>query len=93
MNYQLRDYVVKPGEMHEWLREWTERIVPLRRAHGFEIAGAWTAGDERFVWIIAHESFTVADRAYYESPERAALSPDPARHLAHIQTTMMRAAA
>jgi len=60
------------------------RLAPLRRAHGFEIPGAWTIRDEdRFVWLLAHSggwaSFAEADEAYFASPERDSLDPDPAR--------------
>ncbi len=41
MTWQLREYTVKPGEMKEWVDEWQSRIVPLRRAHGFQVLGAW----------------------------------------------------
>ena len=92
LRYQLRDYVVKPGAMTEWLREWRAQIVPLRRQHGFQVVGAWTSGDHRFIWILAHERFEDADRDYYESPTRAALSPDPARHLDTTTTLMMEQA-
>lgn len=90
MTYQLRNYVVKPGEMHDWLEEWRDVIVPLREKAGFEVVGAWIAPDEdRFIWIIGHEDFEAADETYYASPERAALDPDPARHLAETDTTLM----
>jgi hypothetical protein len=89
VEYQLREYDVKPGEMADFVREWREQIVPLRSSFGFDVVGAWTVGDERFVWIIGHEDFATADRAYYESPERAALVPDPTRHLARVGTTML----
>jgi hypothetical protein len=78
--------------MAEWLAEWRTAIVPLRRRHGFQVVGAWTAADDRFVWILGHDDFGAADAAYYASPERAAISPDPARHLDRIDTAMISAA-
>jgi hypothetical protein len=92
MTYQLRSYLVKPGEMDEWLTEWRENVVPLRRKLGFEIAGAWVIEDEnRFVWIVGCEGdFQARDEAYYSSPERRAIDPDPARHLDEVETKMMR---
>ena len=88
MQYQLRDYTVRPGEFDEFLREWAELIVPLRRRLGFEVIGAWR-GENRFVWVIGHEDVASANAAYYASPERAALSPDPARHLAEVRTAIL----
>lgn len=90
--FQLRRYTVKPGEMHDWLAEWREKVKPLRAKLGFEVVGAWTAAGDQFVWIIRYGgplSWEEADRAYYSSPERKALSPDPARHLAATDTLIM----
>jgi len=94
--YQLRIYTVKPGEMAEWLAEWSDKIVPLRRRLGFEIVGAWTIDEtNRFVWIISHpgpQAWEDVDHAYYSSPERNALDPDPARHLASTEHWLMQRA-
>ncbi|TMC51728.1 MAG: NIPSNAP family containing protein [Chloroflexi bacterium] len=93
--WQVREYTVRPGEMEEWLDEWRKRIVPLRERHGFRILGAWSVdGTDQFVWIISYEgpkSWEQANSDYYESPERKALDPDPARHLAQTQTRLMTA--
>jgi hypothetical protein len=46
-----------------------------------------------FVWVIAYGgegTFAEADAAYYASPERAALDPDPARHLVEVRTDFVR---
>jgi hypothetical protein len=91
--WQVREYTVKPGEMEQWVGEWRKRIVPLREQFGFRVLGAWTVdGTEQFVWIIRYEgpkSWEQANSDYYESPERKALDPDPARLLAQTQTRLM----
>jgi NIPSNAP protein len=93
MTWQIREYTVKSGQMGEWIEEWKSRIVPLRRRHGFEILGAWTVkGTDQFVWIISYDgskSWEDANANYYQSPERKAIDPDPARHLAHTETRLM----
>jgi hypothetical protein len=81
---QLRDYRIRAGELDRFVALWRERIAPLRRACGFDIAGAWTVPDEsRFIWILRHSggwtAFEAAEAAYFASPERASMSPDPAR--------------
>ncbi len=80
-NAQLRIYTIAPGHIREFLRAWTEGVVPLRRQFGFSIA-AWTVvGEETFVWILTYHgegSIEDADRRYYASPERKRLQPDPA---------------
>jgi NIPSNAP len=92
-HYQLREYTIKPGEIEQWIDEWRTKIVPLRRRFGFEVVGAWTvAGTDRFIWVIRYDGprpWEEADTEYYESAERKALSPDPARHMALAETRMM----
>ena len=56
---------------------------------GFDVLGPWVGEDDRFVWLVGHEDLEAADAAYYASPERAALDPDPARLLADVQTTIL----
>lgn len=87
MATQLRDYRIRAGELARFVEEWRIGVAPLRRARGFEIAGAWTIpGEDRFVWLLSHpggwDAFAEADAAYYASPERTALDPDPARLIA-----------
>ncbi|TME17508.1 MAG: NIPSNAP family containing protein [Chloroflexi bacterium] len=90
MRYQLREYDVRPGEMEEWVADWEAKIRPLRINHGFEVVGAWVVeGESRFVWILGHEDFEVADARYYESEERRSMTPDPARHLSGNRATFM----
>jgi hypothetical protein len=95
MRFQLRVYTVKEGALEDFAREWDEHVRPLRLAHGFSILGPWLGADtETFVWILGHDGdFEAADTAYYGSPERQALDPDPARHLEEIRTWFMRSPA
>lgn len=84
MATQLRDYRIRAGELDRFVEEWRTGVAPLRRARGFEIPSAWTIPEEdRFVWLLVHpggwDAFAEADAAYYASPERTALDPDPAR--------------
>jgi hypothetical protein len=81
---QLRDYRIHAGDLDRFVEEWRTLLVPVRRAHGFEIPGAWTVADEdRFVWLLAHpgdwDAFAEADAAYFASSARARIDPDPAR--------------
>lgn len=89
---QLRTYTIKPGEMAAWLEEWGRLIAPLRRRHGFEIVGAWTTEADQFIWILRYagsKTWAEADAAYYASPERTAMQPDPARHIAKSEHWLM----
>jgi hypothetical protein len=94
VTFQLREYTVKPGEMQQWIEEWRASIVPLRTKAGFTVAGAWTVdGTDQFVWIVGYDgpkSWQDAEADYYGSPERKAVQPDPARHLAQTAARLMR---
>ena len=91
MQWQLRMYHVKEGELDTFVRAWHENVAPLRRSLGFEILGPWIADDGQFVWMVGHEELEAADAAYYASPERAAMDPDPASYLTDIRTWIMDA--
>ena len=96
MKYQLRMYAIKPGELTAWVEEWRAHIAPLRRRYGFEVVGGWTVdGEEKFVWLLGYagpKSWKEAEADYYGSPERKALNPDPARHLASQEHWLMTSA-
>ncbi len=93
MELRLRIYEIRPGELDEWVDEWTRHVLPLRRKLGFGVLGAWVADEEStFVWLLGREhGYEAADRAYYTSDERRALTPDPARHIAHTRELRLRA--
>jgi hypothetical protein len=90
MPVQLRVYEIEPGRLHDFVAEWHEHVVPLRRAHGFEVVAAWASEqDDTFAWVIAHDGdFAAADATYYGSAERNQLEPDPARLIAAIVKTV-----
>lgn len=94
MEYQLRQYVVEDGKWDEFISVFDEVLV-VRRSVGFDVVGVWTVEEEnRFIWIVATdhpEGIAGASRAYYESPARRAISPEPATLLAEISTVTMEA--
>ena len=85
MEPQLRIYRIRDGELDDFVREWTEGVLPLRRRHGFEVPLAWVSEEEStFVWLLEYRGdgdFAEAERAHYASPERQNLDPDPARRI------------
>jgi hypothetical protein len=85
---ELRVYTVRPGAMDAWVAEWSERVCPLRRRFGFDIPAAWVVeGEDRFVWLLEYSGadYEAANRAYYASPERRAVDPEPTRHLMNTE--------
>jgi len=79
---QLRSYMIKAGQLDRFADLWSNNVRPLRTKKGFVIEGAWKIPTEdRFVWIVSYDGpmgWESANRAYYESPERKAMDPDPA---------------
>ena len=90
--WQLRDYEIARGRLDDFVEAWTRGVLPLRRAAGFEVR-AWTVpGESRFVWLLGYDgpgTFEAADAAYYDSPERAALDPDPAQWIVEDRKAML----
>ena len=86
---QLRIYTINRGRMDDFVRAWRDGIYPLRLRYGFRIAGAWIIAEHnQFVWVLSHggtEPWDDLERAYSESPERLALSPDPSHYLARAE--------
>jgi NIPSNAP len=93
--YQLRMYTIEQGRLAQFVDEWRTAVVPLRRRFGFEIVGAWQVpADDLFVWVLAYGGpgdFAARDRAYYDSLQRAALAPNPARLIRRAETRLMHA--
>ena len=89
MLVQLRVYTINRGALDEWVKEWREKVKPLRLKLGFEILGAWTVAEtNQFLWVLSYdgtESWDTLDRAYHQSEERRAMVPNPARYIARME--------
>ncbi|HEV8535546.1 MAG TPA: NIPSNAP family protein [Candidatus Limnocylindria bacterium] len=85
MEYQLRHYRIRAGQMDNFIDAWLRGVYPLRRKFGFTILGAWRVdGTDEFVWVVGYdgaEGFAAADRRYYDSDERKRMDPDPRRYI------------
>lgn len=90
---QLRRYQVKPGQMEAFINAWRHNAVPVRALYGFEVLASWASEDEaEFGWVVSYTgegAFEDAEKAYYASPERAAMSEDPASYLDKVETRMI----
>lgn len=93
MRAQLRRYQVKPGQMTDFLEAWETGVVPVRELFGFTVLAAWRSEDEaEFGWVVGYRGdgqFETAEKAYYASPERAAMPVDPAQFLDKVETWMV----
>ncbi len=88
MTTQLRMYTINRGKMDEFIRAWKTGVYPLRQKQGFHIDGAWVLKERnQFVWLLSFDGtdWDAKDAAYYASPERAALNPDPAQFIAFAE--------
>ncbi len=83
---QLRLYIINKGKMDEFVKGWKEGVYPLHLKHGFRIDKAGVIKEmNQFFWIVSYdgpEDWDTKQAAYYGSPERAALDPDPAQFIA-----------
>ena len=93
MHFQLREYTVEAGRLDDFVREWRDLVLPLRLAQGFSVLGPWVERDaSRFVWLLGYDGdIRAANEAYYTSPERAAMDPDPARLIAETREVWLEA--
>ena len=94
MEYQVRRYRIAAGKMEEFVEGWRSQVVPLRVRLGFVVHGAWALdATNEFVWVLSHAGpgdFAAANDAYYASPERTGMDPNPAEHIEEIHETMAR---
>lgn len=90
--WQLRDYQIAEGHLDDFVAAWTAGVLPLRRAAGFRVEAWSVPAEARFVWVLAYDgpgSLVDADEAYYETPARVELDPDPAQWVVGQRTTML----
>ena len=93
MTDQLRLYQLDPDRIDEFITLWRQQIVPARKAAGFRVKGAWVSREEAgFAWVVSYKgkgSFADADKRYYDSDARAAITPPPGDFLQNVETVMM----
>ena len=92
MTSQLRMYTINRGMMDEWVKLFTETLVPMQEKHGIKIEGMWVSEDgTQFIWIRSFtnsEDVKVKEAAFYGSPEWNASMDHARSHLARtvVQT-------
>lgn len=86
MTSQLRVYVISRGKLDDFVAAWKKGVYPLRLRHGFAIPQAWINRERNeFIWLMTYdgpERWEDREAAYYDSPERKTLDPDPAQFVA-----------
>jgi len=85
---ELRIYTINKGRLDDFVRAWTAGVYPLRLKKGYRIEGAWIIRERNeFIWVLSLDGgdWEAQERAYYASPERAAVNPDPAQYIAKAE--------
>ena len=89
MPLQMRTYTINRGALHDFAQEWAQTIKPLREKIGFDIPAAWTVAEtNQFICLMHHsspETWDSLDQAFHQHPERRAMKPNPARHIARME--------
>ena len=73
MTSQLRMYTINRSMMDEWVKLFTETLVPMQEKHGIKIEGMWVSEDStQFIWIRSFanpEDVKAKEAPFYGSPE------------------------
>ncbi len=92
MTSQLRMYTVNRGMMDEWVKLFTQTLVPMQEKHGIKIEGMWVSDDgTQFIWIRSFtnaEDVKVKEATFYGSPGWSAVMDHARSHIARtvVQT-------
>ena len=96
MTSQLRIYTINHGMMDEWVKLFTETIVPIQEKHGIKIEGMWVSEDStQFIWIRSFtnsEDVKAKEAAFYGSPEWNAVMDHARSHIARTVVQTMEPA-
>ena len=92
MEYQIRRYKIVADGMNEFVELFNHQLVSLRERFGFRLESSWRLDEtHEFMWIVSHdgaEGFETADAAYYSSPDRDAVTPNPMDFIEEATTSM-----
>jgi len=94
---QLRMYTVNRGMMDQWVKLFSESIVPVQESLGMKIDAMWVNEDKnQFIWIRSFadaEDATAADATWGASSDWQALRENARSHLARVDVITMNAVA
>ena len=86
---QLRVYTINKGHLDDFAKGWLEYVYPLHLKMGYKIERAGVIRERNeFVWEVSYdgpEDWDEKQAAYFASPERKAVDPDPARFIAKTE--------
>jgi hypothetical protein len=85
---QLRMYTINRGQLDDFFKAWRAGVCPLREKYGFHVEGGWVVENEnRFFWLMTFDGddWDKAEEAYFNSPERKNMNPNPSQYVAHME--------
>jgi hypothetical protein len=86
---QLRIYTINRGQLPAFAAAWRTHIRPLREKVGCQVPfGLMVTATNQFVWCLRYDgpdTWEAMEAAYYSSPERRSLDPDPAQWIARVE--------
>jgi hypothetical protein len=92
---QLRLYTIDKGKLDDFADAWRRGVYPLRTKMGYRIPFAAKIPEtNQFIWILEYdgpEAWKDKEAAYYGSPERKLLAPDPAQWIARPEQLFVQA--
>jgi hypothetical protein len=89
---ELRIFTIIKGRLDDFVRAWVAGVYPLRLKTGYHIDGAWVVRERNeFIWLLSldEDDWDAREKAYYASPERAAVNPDPAQYIAKSEKWLL----
>ena len=94
---QLRIYTVNKGMTDQWVKHFTEVLVPMQEKHGIKIGGMWVNEEKnQFIWTRSFadaEDVTAKEAAFDASPDRNGTRLNSRPHLARLDVITMNAGA
>ncbi len=96
MTSQLRMYTINRGMMDEWVKLFTQTLLPMQEKHGIKIEGMWVSEDNtQFIWIRSFtnsEDVKAKEAAFYGSPDWNAVMDHARSHIARMVVQTMEPA-
>ena len=93
---QLRIYTVNKGMTDQWVKHFTEVLVPMQEKHGIKIGGMWVNEDKnQFIWTRSFadaEDLKAKEAAFYGSAEWSATVDYTRSHIARAVVQAMEPA-
>ncbi|PKB82240.1 MAG: hypothetical protein BZY88_05110 [SAR202 cluster bacterium Io17-Chloro-G9] len=93
---QLRTYTINRGMMDQWVKHFTETLVPIQQKQGIKIDGMWVNEDKnQFIWVRSFadsDDLKAKEAAFYESSEWQAVVDHTRSHTARVVVQAMEPA-